>query len=261
MDKKKQVEEILLMPINVIGYSGMNGVKIKKAGKGIETTQSYYPYKNYPIGLDPDMSDFAIGFYEILYNDFLSNPILNGAETLFNNEFAGDTMNSFNTIANKVPEAGKSNKQRTKISEWPNYLQEYYYQYHCLANFWILPMVVGRKLDDEYCKGYCDWFSSDGGMQDYMDRFLKTVNDSFSLYKKMYATYFGKIDTFEDFLNLHFLNDVYVRDGRISFYSSLEPEEIVRTATDNIVRRAIAISNSEYMEELWKYFDSQGLFD
>ena len=77
----------------------------------------------------------------------------------------------------------------------------------------------------------------------------------------MYATYFGKIDTFKDFLNLHFLNDVYVRDGRIAFYSSLEPEEIVRTATDNIASRAIAISNSEYMEELWKYFDSQGLFD
>lgn len=106
MDKKKQVEEILLMPINVIGYSGMTGVKIKKAGKCIETTQSYYPYKNYPIGLDPDMSDFAIGFYEILYNDFLSNPILNGAEALSNNEFASDTMNSFNTIANKVLEAG-----------------------------------------------------------------------------------------------------------------------------------------------------------
>ncbi len=261
MDKEKQVEEILLTPIIVTRYSGHRGVRIKKVGNKIETTQSYYPYKKYKINLDPDMSDFAIGFYEILYKDLLEKPIINEENALSNEEFAGDTMNGFNVIANGIPEAGKSAKQRTNMFIWPKYLKEYFYQYHCLANFWILPMFVGRKMDNKYCKGYCDSSLQDGGIQDYMDRFLQTVKESFAVYNNSYSTYFKKIVSFESFINAHFVNDVYVKDGIISSYSLLKSEEVIKKVTDKIVGRARTISKSKYSDELWRYFDSQGLFD
>ena len=260
MDKKKQVEEILLSPINVIGYKGNAAARINKVRNKIETTQSYYPYKNYPINLDADMSDFAIGFYEIIYKDFLENEILKETDALFNEEFAGDTMNSFNSIANTVPGAGKSSARRTERSEWPKYLQEYYDQYHCLANFWVLPMVVGRKADNKYYKAYSNYYSVDGGTQDYMDRFLKVLKDNFGVYKESYPDYFRKLDSFEDFLNVNYINDVYYKDGCIVDYSSLEAEERIERITDNIKGRAKAISNSKHIDELWKYFDSLGLF-
>ena len=260
MDKNEQVEKVLLTPISVTGYKGNGTIQIKKEEALIKTTQAYYPSKNYPISLDADMSDFAIGFYEIIYKDFLENKILNGTDALFNREFAGDTMNSFDTIANTVPGAGKSSAKRTERSEWPKYLQEYYDQYHCLANFWVLPMVVGRKVDNKYYKAYSNYYSVDGGTQDYMDRFLKVLKDNFGVYKESYPDYFRKLDSFEDFLNVNYINDVYYKDGCIVDYSSLEAEERIGRITDNIKGRARAISNSKHMDELWNYFDSLGLF-
>lgn len=259
MDKNRQVEEVLLSPIIVTKYSCKNNVRINKKGKIIESTQTYYPYKNYKISLDPDMSDFTIGFYEIIYKDILEDPIISKTDALSDTEFAGDTMNSFNTIANRIPEAGRSNYQRTAISEWPDYLQKYYLQYHCLANFWILPMVIGRKFDNEYCKAYYDELAIDGGIQDYMDRFLQKVKNSFSMYRESYPKYFCNVNTFEDFLSIHFVNDVYTTDGVISSFSSFEPKKVVEMVTEKIFRRANVISNSQYMEELWEYFNSNGL--
>ncbi|MGN1174939.1 MAG: hypothetical protein ACI4S1_05715, partial [Roseburia sp.] len=55
MNKKEQVIKVLLTPINVTGYSGKDGVSIKKTENCIETTQTYYPYKSYDINIDPDM--------------------------------------------------------------------------------------------------------------------------------------------------------------------------------------------------------------
>jgi hypothetical protein len=101
--------------------------------------------QKYYSSADADMSDFAIGFYEIIYKEILKGkPILGQKGSLRNSEFAGDTMNSFNTIANCTPGAGKSSRLRTEKEEWPEYLRVYHSQYHCLANFWILPMDIGR---------------------------------------------------------------------------------------------------------------------
>ena len=91
------------------------------------------------------MSDFTVGFYEIVYKDLLKcMTLLNGKGELYNAQFAGDTMNSFNTIANFTINAGKSMAKRTPLEEWPEYLKDYRIRYHCLANFWILPMDIGR---------------------------------------------------------------------------------------------------------------------
>lgn len=261
MNKKEQVIKVLLTPINVTGYSGKDGVSIKKTENCIETTQTYYPYKSYDINIDPDMSDFAIGFYEIIYRDILDFPMLNSSDTLSDVEFAGDTMNTFNTIANRVPGAGKSRKCRTPISEWPEYLQRYYFQYHCLANFWILPMIVGRKIDNKYCKGYYDKFASDGGIQDYMDRFIQKLEGSFDKYKESYVGYFNKIPSLDAFFTSHILNGSYVNNGEVLSFSNYEPIKFVSSATDMIEKRANAIGNSKYMDELWEYFNSYGLFD
>ena len=64
------------------------------------------------------MSDFAIGFYSILYKGPLNNnPILDKkTNKLVNNNFAGDTMNSFNSIANCIPESGKKVENRGQTS-------------------------------------------------------------------------------------------------------------------------------------------------
>lgn len=115
-------------------YNGIFRVNNK-----INTGQKYYS------SADEDMSDFAIGFYNILYKESLnSNPILKNDGYLLNKEFAGDTMNSVNTIENITPGAGKTIKERTEEGKWPEYLQNYHDKYHCLANFWLLPMDVGR---------------------------------------------------------------------------------------------------------------------
>ena len=94
----------------------------------IKTSQKYIR-KN-----DPDMSDFAIGFYEIIYKDILNGKtILDEKGYLQNKElFAGDTMNSFRTIKRRNPKE--------------NILKKYEYQYHCLANFWLIPMEMGRTI-------------------------------------------------------------------------------------------------------------------
>lgn len=52
----------------------------------------------------------------------------------------GDTMHSFNSLANVIL------GDRCKDEEmWPEELIDYRSKYHCLANFWIIPMCHGRK--------------------------------------------------------------------------------------------------------------------
>ena len=94
MKKEDQIHEILFMPI----YCDKKHDKISCEDNKIKTGQKY------SSTADEDMSDFAIGFYEIVYKDILnSKPLLEHNGSLCNNEYAGDTMNSFNTIANITP--------------------------------------------------------------------------------------------------------------------------------------------------------------
>lgn len=101
---------------------------------------------------DPDMSDLAIEFYEILYGKKMLK------DRHFRcDDFAGDTMNSFNSVANQFFER-RPDRSRTRESKngdyrsWP-WLQEYFEGYHCLANFWAIPRQLGRtetKKGDRY---------------------------------------------------------------------------------------------------------------
>lgn len=251
--KRKQVFQILLKPIKCTGYS--NGkIEIALEKNYIKSTQSYYQYKNHAISLDEDMSDFSIGFYEIIYAEILNgHSIINSDDSLFDIRFAGDTMNSFNTIANLFPEAGKCKKNRTASRYWPTILQTYKAQYHCLANFWLLPMEIGRKLDkdghDILCKG--SYFY---GINDYMDRFLKILVSQEKFPQKRFSE---KIDSFDKFEMIHFLNGSYTYgDSTIFEFSKHEAdgELLVKKIIDRIKLRATVIANSKYSDALWNYF-------
>lgn len=189
--KRRQIVEVLLCPIESVKYSG-GKIKIWREDNVIKSTQTYYPYKSWngkkrQISLDEDMSDFAVGFYEIIYKSILcGTSIINKDNDGFvDNRFAGDTMNSFETIANLFPEAGNCKKNRTASSLWPEVLQHYKKQYHCLANFWLLPIKIGRKIEkgNELCKA-----SYEFDIKDYVDRFLISLlrREDFHLYLQEY---------------------------------------------------------------------------
>ncbi len=92
---------------------------------------------------DPDLSDLAIEFYEILYGKKMLK------DRHFRcDDFAGDTMNSFNSVANQFfdgsPKRCKERKKAEENGKLPPCLQEYFEGYHCLANFWAIPKAIGR---------------------------------------------------------------------------------------------------------------------
>ena len=246
--KQKQVYEILLLPIEC-DKNKYDGVYRK--GNKIYTGQHYISSIS-----DEDMSDFAIGYYEIIYKSILDKkPILLDDGNLFNANFAGDTMNSFNTVANRVPGVGSSREERKTIpkSKWPKYLQEYETNYHCLANFWVIPMEIGRTLEP---------MSKAKVAKDYMDRFLKVYCADKKLYVEKFNLYFNKIKSFTEFAKIHFLLGSNVdKNMQIVEYSTPigDGKEFIRKAQDMMKKRAYLISKSKYAEELWDYFNKLGI--
>ncbi len=264
--KKEQVIKSLLTPIEKIkgtrGYDqGEPAIFIENSI--IQSTQRYYS------GSDPDMKDLTVEFYEIIYKDKLEydegkfEKVLNG-KYFCNKIFAGDTMNSFNTFANNVPEAGTSRTCRTAKESWPKYLQKYYDRYHCLANFWILPMWWGRDTNlCEYCKA-----PKGGSVGDYMDRYLQKLIDKKVFEKKEY-NYFKCFNDFDDFIEKHYLDAYAPRDEnnerKIDYYSNFkklkkDPETFVIAALKKIEKRAADIAE-DHCDELWERFNKYNLFD
>ncbi len=197
------------------------------------------------------MSDFAVGFYEILYQNLLdSNHMLDKYGNLINFEFAGDTMNSFETTANRTPGAGKAKVLRTPESEWPEYLREYAHSYHCLANFWVLPMETGRSIQGKLNKAR--------RALDYMDRYLLVLYDEvkFDGEERFYHNCF---QNWQDFLDTHFLQSGYLEGDTIRIFSQGTAEEFIRGAIKAMEGRAKDIAKSKYAEPLWAYFDRNGL--
>lgn len=244
-EQKNEVIKILMTPIKVCGRnSGIPNIYMEK--KVIHSTQTY------ESSFDEDMCDFAVGFYEILYKSLLKEKKILHQKKLVNNAFAGDTMNSFNTIANRVPEAGKSRKQRTCEKVWPEYLINFKDHYHCLANFWLLPMEIGRKSNHQYSKTRC---------KDYMDRFLNIISKEYGKVKVL-KTY-GDYDKFKA---VHFLEGSYIgaEDGKVLSFSNRSkntPEEVIKSMTKIIYKRAEMIANSPSGAKLFRYFKKYNLIE
>lgn len=243
--KVQQVYEVLLKPINCEKHSGFGidrKVNISNENSIIQSTETYWPqYKNrntgelfrYPFSSDCDMSDFACGFYEIIYNDILQGEsiVVNEVGNLVDKEFAGDTM--------------------TSVSKLPGLRDNY----HCLANFWLLPMEIGRTSKNDWTKT-----SRKYDVQDFMDRFLSLLKSNFEKYKCLYQSYFKNIDTFENFAVIHYLSGSYV-DKK---YNIKEFSNNIDTSTSDALlelmkSRAENISKSKYADELWDYFNKWGL--
>jgi hypothetical protein len=254
-----KVYEILTMPIVSTNYSS-GTKKIWIENNNIMSTQTYFPYKKYEIPLDPDMSDFAVGFYEIIYKDLLGGKeLLNADDDVFDDDFCGDTMNSFNYIANKVPEAGRSIKTRTNKSSWPMWLQQYYDNYHCLSNFWLLPKEVGRKVNAPlFSKGSYEY-----NICDFMDRFLEHYKKNYNKFQKRYINHSKANDCFKNFAEKHFLSEIYLDENLNvkDFSYNQDPEKIVNEINLRIQMRANAILHSEYFKKIYEYFHVLGLID
>ncbi|MDF7669340.1 hypothetical protein [Lactobacillus sp. ESL0703] len=240
INKKNQVRKILLMPIEVISHSNF----ICKYQNKIYSGQSY------SSGFDPDMSDFAVGFYEILYKNIIpENHLLTSNGQLINENFDGDTMNSFKYIANQIIE--EKNKLGELENNWQKYLLNYYNNYHCLANFWLVPMKVGRTIT-RYSKGNRRY-------QDYMDQYLNYLYENWDTLKR--EEYFDQFTSWQDFVNQHFLYKSYIKENyQVNNYSSSKnPEEIIFRMTKMIEERAESIASSNFCEELYAYFEKCGL--
>lgn len=245
---KKQVEKILLMPIECTTQSPVN---IFTHNDRIFTSQTYKG------SLDPDMSDIAVGFYNIIYEDILSKKGLLKNDDYCNINFVGDTMNSFNSIANIVPEAGRSVTQRTDKEIWPPFLQDYHNSYHCLANFWVLPRCIGRcgkKLNS----------------QDSFDVFLNILQTNYSILDK-YPDYFKQMNTYRIFCKKHFLQKTYnpLSNNKIkSLYNHKKSDEELKDSAKELIvqaqncwklRAGCISSDDNICEKLYQYFNELGI--
>ena len=127
LNTKEIVKKILLTPIEC----NKRYKTIKLVNGEICSPQKYY------CGEDCDMSDFAVGFYEIIYANIIPGKKILNNGFFTSKEFAGDTMNSFNSLANIILDNNDKNSRSSK-DIWPDYLEKYEKDYHCLANFWVI---------------------------------------------------------------------------------------------------------------------------
>lgn len=233
-EEQKKVFEILVCQI--IASKDINEISLfQNDSKRI--ILSGQEYGNVP---DEDMSDFSVGFYKKLYNIEM------------NDSFIGDTMNSFNAISKYA--------SKEKKKEWKAF-------YHCLANFWVLPLEIGRKAG-KYSKGRGagkvtdEVINFNKGMRDYMDRFLMDLKSREDEYGNAFKDYFEK---FEDFRNQHYIDEIYMdNQGEIIKFSIIDKkyvkvneeliDSIIDKMIDNIYKRAVNIAKSKKSDELLEYF-------
>lgn len=248
---QEQVFEILMIPIEFYSEEYKEGVHydkyyiekktIQRDRTVIKSTQPYYPLyqdKNgnevrYEFPADPDMTDFACGFYEIIYKDILEDgfKIIDDNGNFVDKNFAGDTMTSV------------------------RYLQGLKDRYHCLANFWLIPMELGRTSNSDLSKTH-----KDTDTEDFMDRFLVLVKEKFDKYKEVYGNYFNFIEDFSQFADINFLVGSYVdKDYNVVQYSYNLREESLDNLYEVMKQRAKAIAESKYCKKLYDYFTKCGL--
>lgn len=249
---KEQVRKILLMPIECyVDYKGGKLEITKENNEKIMSSQMYYPqyiYKDtgkpdrFPNWKpDEDVSDFACGFYEIIYNKVLSgNTIIDAVGNLSDKQYCGDTM----TSVSKIPKL----KNR----------------YHCLANFWILPMHIGHTSSStHYDLKKWSKTSNHYKTEDFMDRWLLLLKYQFADFKENFS-YFNNFKSFEEFADIHFLKGSYVDDNYdVIQYSdeSLKTQDLDKILFGFMETRAEKISASDYADDLWDFFNNYHLFD
>lgn len=175
--------------------------------------------------------------------------ILNEQRKILNNCFAGDTINSFNSIANISKGAEISKSKRTDKKFWDEDLQKYYNNYHCLANFWIIPSYLGRR-------------SAKLNKFDSVDIFLNRIKNDNRLWEK-YENFFQKIKNYDNFLEIHFITDYEIMsDSEINdLYQKKEFKKLIERANLFMEQRAdLMVLNQRVCEKLYNYFKKLYLF-
>lgn len=212
----------------------------RKRGKPERQKNVIYTGQRYNSSyIDEDMSDFAVAFYEIVCGYFWNHhPMLDDKGNLIDWEFAGDSMNSFETIANRTPGAGKTRDDHSPKSEFPEFLRIYRHRWHCLVNFWTLPMETGRMLKGELNKAR--------RATDYMDRYLSIIREEVP-FDGNGRKFHNSFSSWNDFVDKEFLREGYLdRNDEIISYSRGTPEEFTQGAIRAMECRAKEISESEY---------------
>lgn len=245
--RQNQVYQLLIAPIEC--SKSFPGISYKD---GIIRSSQRYCY-----GVDPDMSDFAVGFYEVVYKSLLSGKRLLSGDGFFSDvEFAGDSMNSFNTVANIILGDADS-KHRSPKSEWPAELLRFHDRFQSLANYWLIPMRFGRtgtKLNK----------------YDSVDLFLDRLRQDFSqfqeqeriLYRGFQSeNYFRRFAGYEDFCTIHFVERSIEAPELLELYQSRSGcMALVCKMTENIESRARCIAKAEAISDsLWKWFRTKEL--
>lgn len=156
-------------------------------------------------------------------------------------EDAGDTMNSYKRITNR--------KMCT-----PDMRKVWFGKYHCLANFWVLPLDIGRKTVVN--------FSKSSVSHDYMDGFLKVLEERFEEYKDKYNQYFGEMKSIENFKKYHKLVESgYYINGEIVKITGLDnPNKAIEKMSDLLEMRADTLVR-EYSKKLETLFNTYSLLD
>lgn len=242
---QEKVKYILLMPIECTTQETLHVFLYN--GK-------IFSSQKYCRGYDPDMSDFAVEFYKIIYKEKLNLKeqgieILDEKGMLKNDkEFCGDTMNSYKTVTEKL-------KKNQKKNDWKN-------KYHCLANFWLLPMCVGHSSPRAKAnKDLANYAKDKNGINDYMDQFLKDYLRRYEKYCERFPEY-TKVFTSEDFGKDHFLEGSYINNGVVIDFSKTKKEMTDEVAVDiidimwgKIEKRADLIARKKGAELYQLFFD------
>lgn len=245
-EKKKKVEDILLMPI--VSSKSVKGITL--AIRQDNKKKFILSGQTYENGTDEDMSDIAIAFYQKIYSQKKENnsceisKILTVDGKIINPQIAGDTMNSFKQITSRV------SCTDTKKDEWFNF-------YHCLANFWILPMEIGRQ----YKRG----FSKSQVSKDYMDGFLIVLKAKYEDYKKEYPDFFDRMKTFKDFCESQYITP-YFKDNNIEEKNIIEITGL-KNADDSIEKMKSLVESrarllaDECSDSLYDFFQECGIVE
>ena len=232
--KKLAVYDVLLTPIIVEKKS-----EYKRIGNIIFSPQKYYGYE------DPDMSDLAIEFYKIMYN---KNEIINTSGKIIDINCAGDTINSFNTLANELnPKYNNrwdnNDNLKIHIDPFQTYLRN---QVHCLSNFLLIPLYDGRK-------------SKKHNKFDSVDKYLNDIKTNWEDICAQNSKYLNNIKDFEDFCKLH---HVHYNEDNIKKYDEKDYNYLQNKMISFIKNRAEEISDNEDLcEKLYALFNSKNLLD
>ena len=202
------------------------------------------------------MSDIAIEFYKILYGKVIENfEMLDSSGYLIDKEFAGDTMNSYNTLKNRILKTDYSSNDAIKLI-----LSNYENQYHCLANFWVIPMRHGRT-------------SRKKNSYDSLDLYIKYLRSHWSELKLERAITYGKgdaqryyknyftydyFDSLDNFCKIQFVQES--DDKAAGKYANKMYIEIIGDNIQTMHERARLISNNDDIcYQLFQLFERHNL--